>query len=114
MITDKLTQSIAEAYKKMREELVGGQKNLDVNKNNKVDSQDLAILRSKNEEIEQDIQEGNPANLEAIKKASEKSIFNRKAKEEMVRRVNAAANRKKDDEKWEKEFQKIPSADSTS
>jgi hypothetical protein len=51
MITDKLTQSIAEAYKKMREELVGGQKNLDVNKNNKVDSQDLAILRAKKKEL---------------------------------------------------------------
>jgi len=68
MITDKLTQSIAEAYKKMKEELVGGQKKLDVNKNNEVDSQDLAILRAKKKELG----EGHPANLEAIKNAAKK------------------------------------------
>ena len=106
MITDKITQSIAEAYKKMKEELVGGQKKLDINKNKRIDSQDLAILRStKKQNPDQGVNEGHPANLEAIKRAAE-NPKNDRLKQRMVDRVNAAANRKKDDEKWQAELNK--------
>ena len=51
MFKDKVTQSVAEAVKKVwAEELKGGQKKLDKNHNNKIDAQDLAILRKEEAE----------------------------------------------------------------
>jgi hypothetical protein len=53
MITDKLTQAVAEAYKKMKqEELKGDQHKIDANKNGKIDAHDFKLLRAKNEETE--------------------------------------------------------------
>lgn len=102
MITDKITQSIAEAYKKMKEELVGGQKKLDINKNERIDSQDLAILRAKNEELE----EGHPENLKAIEAAAKKSPRNLEAGAAMQRRVEAAMKRKKHEKEWQEIMKK--------
>jgi predicted transcriptional regulator len=54
MTNDKITQSVAEAYKKMKqEELKGDQHKIDANKNNKIDAHDFHLLRKqKNEETE--------------------------------------------------------------
>jgi hypothetical protein len=52
------SDSVSEAYKKMKaEELKGDQHKLDVNKNGKVDGEDLAKLRAKKEEVE-NVEEG--------------------------------------------------------
>ena len=51
MYTDKLTQAVADAaLKVMQEELKGKQKVLDKNKNNKIDAEDLKILRKEESE----------------------------------------------------------------
>jgi len=53
MFKDKVTQSVAEAVKKVwAEELKGNQHKIDKNKNGKIDGQDLAILR-KEETVEE-------------------------------------------------------------
>jgi len=53
MINDKLTSSLAEAYKKMKqEELKGDQHKIDANKNGEIDAHDFKLLRAKNEEKE--------------------------------------------------------------
>lgn len=54
MINDKITQAVAEAYKKMKqEELKGDQHKIDANKNGQIDAHDFKILRGqKNEETE--------------------------------------------------------------
>lgn len=52
MLNDNLTQIIAEAYKKMKqEELKGDQHKIDANKNGKIDSSDFKILRKQNKNI---------------------------------------------------------------
>ena len=52
------SDSVSEAYKKMKaEELKGDQHKLDVNKNGKVDGEDLAKLRAQKEEVE-NVEEG--------------------------------------------------------
>ena len=65
MYNDKLTQSIAEAAKKcMDEELKGQQHKLDVNKNNKIDAEDLKHLRSGKKPVEEAMQKADvPAYL---------------------------------------------------
>jgi len=51
MIRDTLTQAVAEAYKKMKqEELKGDQHKIDANKNGEIDAHDFKLLRAKNEE----------------------------------------------------------------
>lgn len=51
MYSDKITQSVAEAAKKvMDEELKGQQHKLDKNKNNKIDSHDFKLLRKEEQE----------------------------------------------------------------
>jgi preprotein translocase subunit YajC len=47
MYSDKVTQSVAEAAKKVMEELKGQQHKIDANKNNKIDSHDFELLRKK-------------------------------------------------------------------
>lgn len=65
MYNDKITQSIAEAAKKcMDEELKGQQHKLDVNKNNKIDSEDLKHLRAGKKPVEEAMQKADvPAYL---------------------------------------------------
>lgn len=65
MLTDKLTQAVAEAYKKMKqEELKGDQHKIDANKNGQIDSHDFKILRGqKNEETELEPGQGSHLNL---------------------------------------------------
>ena len=51
MITDKLTQAVAEAYKKMKqEELKGDQHKIDANKNGEIDAHDFHLLRKQKTE----------------------------------------------------------------
>lgn len=65
MLTDKLTQAVAEAYKKMKqEELKGDQHKIDANKNGQIDAHDFKILRGqKNEETELEPGQGSHLNL---------------------------------------------------
>lgn len=63
MFNDKKLKSVADAVMKVegwmkKEELKGDQHKLDVNKNKKVDAQDLAILRSKKNEEVESVEEG--------------------------------------------------------
>jgi hypothetical protein len=60
MYSDKVTQSIAEAAKKvMDEELKGNQHKIDKNKNNKIDAQDFKLLRKEEQDLlEYDSKEG--------------------------------------------------------
>ena len=52
---NKKLRDVAEIARQIMvgEELKGGQKKLDKNHNNKIDGQDLAILRAQKEEVEQ-------------------------------------------------------------
>ena len=76
MFSDKITQSLAEAAKKcMAEALKGNQKKLDVDKDGKIEGEDLAKLRNmKKEEVEQisekkyEPEDYNPAAAAARKK----------------------------------------------
>jgi len=61
MFTDKTTQSVADAVKKImeadaqkkvEEALIGAQKNIDKNHNNKIDAQDFKILKGQKKEVE--------------------------------------------------------------
>ena len=61
MFTDKTTQSVADAVKKImeadaqkkvEEALIGNQKNIDKNHNNKIDAQDFKILKGQKKEVE--------------------------------------------------------------
>lgn len=45
MYSDKVTKSVAEAAKKVYEDLKGNQHKLDKNKNNKIDAHDFKLLR---------------------------------------------------------------------
>jgi hypothetical protein len=65
MLNDKLTQAVAEAYKKMKqEELKGDQHKIDANKNGEIDAHDFKILRGqKNEEVELEPGQGSHLNL---------------------------------------------------
>jgi hypothetical protein len=60
MFTDKTTQSVADAVKKImeadaqkkvEEALIGNQKNIDKNHNNKIDAQDFKILKGQKKEV---------------------------------------------------------------
>lgn len=65
MYTDKLTQAIAEAALKVMEEgLKGNQHKLDKNKNNKIDAEDLKILRKEESET---VEEGWDEMMKAAK-----------------------------------------------
>jgi hypothetical protein len=50
MYSDKVTQSVAEAAKKVMEELKGNQHKIDKNKNNKIDAHDFKLLRKEEQE----------------------------------------------------------------
>lgn len=50
MYSDKITQSVAEAAKKVYEGLKGDQHKLDKNKNNKIDAHDFKLLRKEEQE----------------------------------------------------------------
>jgi hypothetical protein len=51
---DPITKSVSNAYKKMKaEELTAKQKKIDLNKNNKIDGEDLAKLRKEDNEVEE-------------------------------------------------------------
>ncbi len=63
--------------KEVKEELVGGQKKIDANKNNKIDAQDFDILRGK-KKVKEDMSFGNKL-LEMIRK-SDVPAYLRKAK----------------------------------
>ena len=66
MLNEKSLQSVAEAVKKVwAEELKGNQHKIDKNKNNKIDSEDLKMLRK--EESEEQVQEGWDDMLKSVK-----------------------------------------------
>ena len=89
MFSDKITQSIAEAAKKvMGEELKGDQHKIDANKNNKIDAHDFKLLRAKKQVAEAKYEPAEP-DAEAIAK--------RKAREEAQRRREEKAERDADD-----------------
>ena len=51
---DPITKSVSNAYIKMKaEELTAKQKKIDLNKNNKIDGEDLAKLRKEDNEVEE-------------------------------------------------------------
>jgi len=53
-MNDSITKSVSEAYTKMKaEELTAKQKKIDLNKNNKIDGEDLAKLRKEDNEVEE-------------------------------------------------------------
>lgn len=125
MFSDKITQSIAEAAKKvMEEELKGDQHKIDANKNNKIDAHDFKLLRAKKkveEEVEQiDEKKYEPAEYNAAAAAARKK---REAHEERRREARENGENKptvrkiagkayggaaqKDDEDMNEEFEQI-------
>jgi len=53
-MNDSITKSVSKAYTKMKaEELTAKQKKIDLNKNNKIDGEDLAKLRKEDNEVEE-------------------------------------------------------------
>jgi len=53
-MNDPITKSVSNAYTKMKaEELTAKQKKIDLNKNNKIDGEDLAKLRKEDNEVEE-------------------------------------------------------------
>jgi hypothetical protein len=65
MFTDKTTQSVADAVKKImeadaqkkvEEALIGNQKNIDKNHNNKIDAQDFKILKGQKKAVKEEEQ----------------------------------------------------------
>ena len=125
MFSDKITQSIAEAAKKvMEEELKGNQHKIDANKNNKIDAHDFKLLRAKKkveEEVEQiDEKKYEPAEYNAAAAAARKK---REAHEERRREARENGENKptvrkiagkayggaaqKDDEDMNEEFEQI-------
>lgn len=92
MFNTKLTQSIAEAAKKvMDEELKGQQHKIDVNKNNKIDAEDFKHLRAGKKPVEEAMQKADvPAYLR--KQQGEKPLTVADVKSPRKDSISASAN----------------------
>ena len=111
MLNDKKLKNVADAVKQvtkdsMKEELKGQQHKLDVNKNNKVDSQDLAMLRSGKKVAKEEVEKIEESAADKAKEILAKKREERMEKMDFSKEKSKASNVRKVEGKYGKEEMK--------